>query len=122
MIERCRNRKAKCDPNGSFQVNRKASMKRRKRNRKHRERVAKNDKLHFARVHMARNEIRRNEVRALDYLGDNIWHNMWLNNGNREVAQIERIKGMKWQVADGLAIQAGRSLMIDKLLDAQLKG
>ncbi|APD19620.1 serine-threonine kinase [Pectobacterium phage PP74] len=61
-------------------------------------------------------------TKALRAMGANHRHNVWFNNENREVAQVERIEGMKWQVADSLAIQAGSPLMIDKLLDARFQG
>lgn len=121
MIERCRNRKAKRDPNGTFRINRKANMKRRKRNRKHAERVAKRDRLHFMAIRRERGVIERNERRAEMLMGS-VWHDFWLRNGNATVRKVDQVNGLKWQAADGLAIQAGASLMIDKLIDAQLQG
>lgn len=121
IIERCRNRKAKCDPNGTFQVNRKADMKRRKRNRKLRAKVAERDRLHFMAVRRELGVIDRNERRAEMLMGS-AWHDFWLRNGNTTVRKIDQVNGLKWQLGDRLAIQAGRSLMIDKLLAAQLQG
>ena len=118
-IERCRNRKAKCDPNGTFWINKKAEMKRRKRNRKRAERVAKQDRLHFRAIRTERGVIERNERRAKMLMGS-AWHDFWLRNGNSTVRKVDQVNGLKWQLGDRLAIQAGRSLMIDKLLDAQL--
>ena len=57
IIERCRNRKAKCDPNGTFWMSKKADMKRRKRNRKLAERVAKRDRLYFMAIRRERGVI-----------------------------------------------------------------
>lgn len=121
IIERCRNRKAKCDPNGTFQVNRKAAMKRRKRNRKLRAKVAERDRLHFMAIRRERGVIERNERRA-EMLKGSAWHDFWLHNGNATVRKIDQVNGLKWQLGDQLAIQAGRPLNIDKVLDAQLMG
>lgn len=120
-IERCRNRKAKRDPNGTYRINKKANMKRRKRNRKHAERVAKRDRLHSMAIRRERGVIERNARRAVMLMGSD-WHNFWLHNGNATVRKVDQVNGLKWQVADGLAIQAGAPLMIDKLIDAQLMG
>ncbi|AGY36901.1 seryl-threonyl protein kinase [Erwinia phage FE44] len=121
MIERCRNRKAKCDPNGTFQVNRKADMKRRKRNRKLHAKRAERDRLHFMAIRMERGVIERNERRAEMLMGS-AWHDFWLHNGNATVRKIDQVNGLKWQLGDRLAIQAGLPLNIDKVLDAQLMG
>lgn len=121
MIERCRNRKAKCDPNGTFQVNRKAAMKRRKRNRKLRAKVAERDRLHFMAIRRERGVIERNERRAEMLMGS-AWHDFWLRNGNATVRKIDQVNGLKWQLGDRLAIQAGLPLNIDKVLDAKLMG
>ena len=121
IIERCRNRKAKCDPNGTFQVNRKEAMKWRKRNRKlHAKRAA--EGMHqFAKGRNERRAIDRNERRAEMFMGS-AWHYAWLNNGNATFRKVEQVNGLKWQLGDHLAIQAGLPLNIDKLLDAQLMG
>ena len=121
IIERCRNRKAKCDPNGTFQVNRKAAMKRRKRNRKLRAKRAAEGMHQFVKDRIERRAIDRNERRAEMFMGSG-WHDFWLRNGNTLVRKVDQVNGLKWQLGDRLAIQAGRSLMIDKLLDAQLQG
>lgn len=116
-IERCRNRKAKRDPNGTFQVNRKANMKRRKRNRKfHAKGMAQ-----FVKGRIERRAIDRNERRAEMLMGS-AWHDFWLRNGNSTVRKIDQVNGLKWQLGDRLAIQAGLPLNIDKVLDAQLMG
>lgn len=121
MIERCRNRKAKCDPNGTFQVNRKEDMKRRKRNRKLRAKVAERDRLHFMAIRRERGVIKRNERRAEMLMGS-ARHDFWLHNGNSTVRKVDQVNGLKWQLGDRLAIQAGLPLNIDKVLDAQLMG
>ena len=121
IIERCRNRKAKCDPNGTFQVNRKEDMKRRKRNRKLRAKVAERDRLHFMAIRRERGVIERNERRAEMLMGS-AWHDFWLRNGNTTVRKIDQVNGLKWQLGDRLAIQAGLPLNIDKVLDAKLMG
>lgn len=121
MIERCRNRKAKCDPNGTFRINRKANMKRRKRNRKYVERVAERDRLHCMAIRRELGVIDRIERRAKMLMGS-AWHGFWLHNGNATVRKIDQVNGLKWQLGDRLAIQAGRPLNIDKVLDAQLMG
>ena len=121
MIERCRNRKAKCDPNGTFQVNRREDMKRRKRNRKLRAKVAERDRLHFMAIRRERGVFERNERRAEMLMGS-AWHDFWLRNGNSTVRKIDQVNGLKWQLGDRLAIQAGRPLNIDKVLDAKLQG
>lgn len=121
IIERCRNRKAKCDPNGTFQVNRKAAMKRRKRNRKLRAKVAERDRLHFKAIRRELGVIDRNEHRAEMLMGS-ARQDFWLRNDIATIRKIEQVYGLKWQLEDHLAIQAGRSLMIDKVLNAQLQG
>ena len=121
IIERCRNRKAKCDPNGTFQVNRKEDMKRRKRNRKLRAKHAAEGVHQFVKGHIERRAIDRNERRAEMFMGS-AWHYVWLHNGNSTFRKVEQVNGLKWQLGDRLAIQAGRPLNIDKVLDAQLMG
>lgn len=120
IIERCRNRKAKRDPNGFFQVNRKAAMKRRKRNRKLRAKAA--EGMHqLVKGRIERRAIGRNERRAEMFMASG-WHDFWLRNGNSTVRKVEQVNGLKWQIGDHLAIQAGLPLNIDKVLDAQLMG
>ncbi|UUB18475.1 serine/threonine kinase [Salmonella phage vB_SalS_PC192] len=121
IIERCRNRKAKRDPNGTYWMNKKANMKRHKRNRKLRAKVAERDRLHFMAIRRERGVIERNERRAEMFMGSG-WHDFRLRNGCATVRKVDQVNGFKWQVADGLAIQAGAPLMIDKLIDAQLMG
>lgn len=121
MIERCRNRKAKCDPNGTYWMNKKANMKQRKHNRKRRAKVAERDRLHFMAIRRELGVIDRNERRAEMLMGSD-WHDFWLRNGNATVRKIDQVNGLKWQLGDRLAIQAGRPLNIDKVLDAQLMG
>lgn len=121
IIERCRNRKAKRDPNGTYWMNKKADMKRRKRNRKLRAKVAKRDSLHFIANRLARGVIVRNERRAEMFMGS-AWHYAWLHNGDATFRKVEQVNGLKWQLGDRLAIQAGLPLNIDKVLDAQLMG
>lgn len=121
IIERCRNRKAKCDPNGTYWVNKKANMKHRKRNRKLRAKVAERDRLHFMAIRRERGVIERNERRAEMLMGP-AWHDFWLRNGNSTIRKIDQVNGLKWQLGDHLAIQAGLPLNIDKVLDAQLMG
>ena len=121
MIERCRNRKAKCDPNGTYWMNKKANMKQRKHNRKRRAKVAERDRLHFMAIRRELGVIDRNERRAEMLMGS-AWHDFCLHNGNATVRKIDQVNGLKWQLGDRLAIQAGRPLNIDKVLDAQLMG
>lgn len=117
MIERCRNRKAKRDPNGTYWINKKEDMKRRKRNRKLRAKGM----AQFVKGRIERRAIDRNERRAEMLMGYT-WHDFWLRNGNSTVRKIDQVNGLKWQLGDHLAIQAGLPLNIDKLLDAQLMG
>lgn len=121
MIERCRNRKAKCNPNGTYWMNKKADMKRRKHNRKLRAKVAERDRLHFMAIRRERGVIERNERRAEMHMGS-AWHDFWLRNGNATVRKIDQVNGLKRQLGDRLAIQAGIPLNIDKVLDAKLMG
>ena len=121
MIERCRNRKAKCDPNGTYWINKKANMKQRKHNRKVRAKVIKRDRLQFMANRRERGVIERNERRAEMLMGS-AWHDFWLQNGNSTVRKVDQVNGLKWQLGDRLAIQAGLPLNIDKVLDAQLMG
>ena len=121
MIERCRNRKAKRDPNGTYQVNRKEDMKRRKRNRKLRAKVADRDCLRVMAIRRELGVIDRNKRRAEMLMGS-ARRDFWLRNGNSTVCKIDQVNGLKWQLGDRLAIQAGRPLNIDKVLDAQLMG
>ena len=121
IIERCRNRKAKCDPNGTYWMNKKAKMKQRKHNRKRRAKVAEHDRLHLKAIRRELGVIDRNERRAEMLMGS-ARHDFLLRNGIATVRKIDQVNGLKWQLGDRLAIQAGRSLMIDKLLDAQLMG
>ncbi|WMM35668.1 serine/threonine kinase [Escherichia phage pO103] len=117
MIERCRNRKAKRDPNGTFQVNRKANMKRRKHNRK----LHVKGMAQFVKGCIERRAIDRNERRAEMLMGS-AWNNFWFRNGPSAARKVEQVNGLKWQLGDRLAIQAGLPLNIDKVLDAKLMG
>lgn len=121
IIERCRNRKAKRDPNGTYWMNKKANMKRRKRNRKLRAKHAAEGMHQFVKGRLERRAIDRNERRAKMLMGS-AWHYAWLHNGNATFRKVEQVNGLKWQLGDRLAIQAGLPLNIDKLLDAQLQG
>lgn len=121
IIERCRNRKAKRDPNGTFRINRKSNMKHRKRNRKHAERVAKRDRLHLMAIRREIGVIDRNERRAEMLMGSAL-HDFRLRNGFATIRKIKQVNGLKWQLGDRLAVQAGRPLNIDKYLDAKLMG
>lgn len=117
IIERCRNRKAKRDPNGTYWINKKANMKRRKRDRKlHAKGMAQ-----FVKGRIERRAIDRNERRAEMLMGS-AWNNFWFRNGLSAARKIEQVNGLKWQLGDRLAIQAGLPLNIDKLLDAKLMG
>lgn len=107
IIERCRNRKE--------------DTKRRERNRKLRAKVAERDRLHFMAIRRERDVIERNERRAEMLMGS-AWRDFWLRNGNATVRKIDQVNGIKWQLGDRLAIQAGLPLNIDKLLDAHLQG
>lgn len=122
MIERCRNRKAKCDPNGTFQVNRKAAMKRRKRNRKLRAKRGAEVAQHFVQRRREQKQELRDAMRAQDWMGAHNWHNMWLHNNNADVIMIDKVKAFEWKQAERMALMQCRSLPIDKLLDAQLQG
>lgn len=117
IIERCRNRKAKRDPNGTFQVNRKANMKRRKSNRK----LHVKGMAQFVKGRIERRAIDRNERRAEMLMGS-AWNNFWFRNVPSAARKIEQVNGLKWQLGDRLAIQAGLPLNIDKVLDAKLMG
>lgn len=121
IIERCRNRKAKRDPNGTYWVNKKANMKHRKCNRKLRAKRDERDRLRLMAVRRECGVIERNKRRAEMLMGS-AWHAFGFRNGNVTARKVEQVNGLKWQVADGLAIQAGAPLMIDKLIDAQLMG
>lgn len=121
LIERCKARKAKCNPQGTFWIDHKANMKRRKRQRKYlaREKI-KCDAL-FVKNRLMHKANMRNEQRAADYLGS-AWQAVWLKNDNLMVRQIDQVNAIKWQLADQLAIQAARPLNIDVWMDKQLMG
>lgn len=121
MIKRCKARKAKCDPNSTFRINRKATMKRRQRNRKKAARVAENDRKHFVEIRMARHQENRDAARGQAYLGS-LWGDMWRHNANADVVKIDAKNAIKWKIADNMAIAKGRPLNIDKVLDAQFMG
>ncbi|UEW68656.1 protein kinase [Enterobacter phage vB_SEqdws-315] len=122
IIERCRNRKAKRDPNGTFQVNRKAAMKRRKHNRKLRAKRGAEVAQHFVQRRREQKQELRDAMRAQDWMGAHNWHNMWLHNNNADVIMIDKVKAFEWKQAERMALMQCRSLPIDKLLDAQLQG
>lgn len=79
------------------------------------------DRLHFMAIRRELGVIDRNERRAEMLMGS-AWHDFWLHNGNATVRKIDQVNGLKWQLGDHLAIQAGRPLNIDKVLDAKLMG
>lgn len=121
MIERCKARKAKCNPKGTFWINRKAEMKRRKRNRKSAARVAKNDRKHFKAIRLERNQAYRDAFRGADFLGSK-WQAMWWAHANAEVIKIDKANAIKWKVADHMHIQAGKPLNIDIMMDKLFMG
>lgn len=117
IIERCRNRKAKRDPNGTYWMNKKANMKRRKRNRK----LHVKGMAYSVKGRIELRAIDRNERRAEMYMGP-AWPNFWFRNDLSVARKVEQVNGLKWQLGDRLAIQAGLPLNIDKVLDAKLMG
>lgn len=122
LIERCRYRKAKCDPQGTFRQNRKASMKRRRASKRNFKKRQEAD-IQFGKELALNNKQRlRDAERAWVIMGETNWRHMWIINKRDIAAAADEAKAMQWKVADGLAIQAGGRLMIDKWMDAQFIG
>lgn len=85
------------------------------------EEIGKAELIRRCKNRMMHKAYERNERRGEAFLGS-AWHDLWLNNPNLEVRKIDQMNGLKWQIADHLAIQAGKPLNIDILMDKQLMG
>ncbi|UCS82746.1 serine/threonine kinase [Yersinia phage vB_YenP_Rambo] len=118
LIERCKRRKESRNPNGEFQVGR----KRRAKIRKERKARSKDIKRAVIKVrHETRKEL-RNEQLAKDWLGETFWHKCWLNNAHEDLKNIELEAAESLKVHDNVAIQAGKALHVDRMLDNMLMG
>lgn len=118
MIERCKVRKAKRDPNGEFRMRQKVRAKRRKANKAWMAQI----QADFQQRREADRKERRNEQAAKDWFGMSFWQNMWLNNSAMHFKKLEeRAAGIK-ALHDCFAIQAGNALHVDKILDDMFQG
>lgn len=117
-IERCRQRKAKRDPNGTFQANRKKRVKWRRKAAKREKRNAKV----LTKMRMDANQNRRDEPRARMVWGDKHWRNAWMHHNNLSFAELERKAAAVMMMHDEVRIQWGKPLHIDAYLDNRLQG
>lgn len=118
MVERCKARKAKRDPNGAYRANQKARAKFRKNNKRWRKNLErKAAEIRFQHRHEA-----RNEKRAMDWMGLTLWRNAWCNNLVGDFKAIEERAAAEMMVHDAVAIQAGQALHVDKILDDMFQG
>lgn len=117
-IDRCKARKARRDPKGTFQVARKARVKWRRKASKR----AKRDAKVLAKMRMDANQNRRDEPRARMVWGDKHWRNAWMHHNNLNFAELERRAAAAMMMHDEVRIQWGKPLHIDAYLDRRLQG
>lgn len=117
-IDRCKARKARRDPNGTFQAARKARIKWRRKASKREKRNAKV----LAKMRMDANQNRRDEPRARMVWGDKHWRNAWMHHNNLNFAELERRAAAAMMMHDEVRIQWGKPLHIDEYLDRRLQG
>ena len=117
-IDRCKARKARRDPNGTFQAARKARAKWRRKASKREKRNAKV----LAKMRMDSNEQRRAEPRARMLWGDKHWRNAWVQHMNVDFARLELLAAAQMAQIDHKAIAWGKPLHIDAYLDKRLQG
>lgn len=114
IIERCKARKAKRKVGGTFMLAKKAACKRRKANRK---RALRNHKERMV-MCAAYNQERRDEAAAKLAMGTANWQHAWFGQGLTVARRVEQENAIKWRKADHIQIIRGRSLGIDKMIDA----
>lgn len=113
-IERCRERKAKRDPNGTFRFNLKQRQKRRKECKKA-ERLWKQDAAKRAlQAH--------NRDVAFKELGRTLWMKAYFDLPNAKMVEMEAQVAAKVANRNHKAIALGQALDIDKELDAMFQG
>lgn len=114
MIERCRERKAKRDPNGIFRFRLKQRQKRRKECKKA-ERQWKRDAAKRALQEHNRNV-------AFKELGSTLWMKAYLDLPHVKMVEMEAQVAAKVANRNHKAIALGQALDIDKELDAMFQG
>lgn len=118
MIERCRERKAKRDLNGQFQMARKSLIKlRRKFKRKHGRHGRQ-----FIKFHLDAANHRRDEKQARLVMGTHHWENCEAHMPTTNFAKLEQRVAANFRKAEHLAIAMGKPLAIDKILDNCFQG
>ncbi|WEU68247.1 protein kinase [Escherichia phage vB_Ec_Tarrare] len=118
MIERCKARKAKRDPNGEFRRGLKVRAKRKKAADK----WVKHLENEMRKRRLDDKAERRVEKRARQWFGTSIWQAQWLNNLVGDFKVIEERAAAAMMVHDAVAIQAGQALHVDKILDDMFQG
>lgn len=118
MIERCRERKAKRDPNGQFQMARKSRIKHRRKFKK----VSKRHEREFVKFRLDDANHRRDEQQARLVMGTAHWKNCGARMFNLDFAKLEQRVAANFREAERLAIAMGKPLAIDKILDSLFQG
>lgn len=119
MIERCKARKAKRDPNGKWRQSLKRRWKARKKNRKSSLKMARD----YAQLRLEMARERRNEQLAKRNMGTAMWKARWIHaKDQHEVRAFEAAAAQRERNHDHRAIAMGGALAIDKLLDDMFQG
>ena len=118
LIARCKARKAKRDPNGEFRMN----LKERAKNRKARKAWMANINEQFRKQRLEARQEARNREAAVNVFGSNGWFERFMNNPELDFKKLEERAHAVKVIHDCVAIQAGKELQIDKVLDGMLQG
>lgn len=119
LIERCKERKAKRDPNGKWLKDRKRRWKSRKKHRKAMRKAA----IEYAHLRLEMALERRNEQLAQRHMGTAMWKARWIAaKDQKEVREFEAAAAQRERNHDHRAIAMGGALAIDKILDDMLQG
>lgn len=126
IVDRCKERKAKRDPNGTFRREQRAERKFKRAERKHMEKLRKRHNKSLDQRLMEIKQEQRNELKARILLGTAHWKNIFQDHMlrrdadglmNLEAEAAEAARKEDWK--RGLF---GRQLLVDDYLDRKLQG
>lgn len=118
MIERCRERRAKRDPKGQFQLARKSRIKHRRKFK----RMSERQERQFVKFRLDGANHLRDEKQARLVMGTHHWKNCWARMVNTDFAKLEQRVAANFREAEHIAIAMGKPLAIDKILDNCFQG
>lgn len=118
VIERCKARKAKRNPQGTWRRECKAHLKWRRNAFKRAER----HEMVLAKMRWSARQERRDEPRARRFAGTKHFHNVWLQNLNVDFIKIQARLAAHVRMEDEMRIQWNKPLHVDTYLDRKLQG